>query len=302
MDSFRYTNLSNAIRAKSPLRAYLDEHFGERWVTQKRYRAQGGPLVVPGTTANPQTMGTAFDTLLKMRFDPLGVPVPALQGSFIIGNAVGAPFVDLVQEARDQVADRPDLRCRLAWLYALCTEAGRAGVWSPLLDEVLARHHCTVDDLLGLATPDAISELDQLDRLAEVELIPHLGAPVEVGPAFKASRLCSADADLIADRKLVEVKTTIGRAAKDGRKAILDPEMLNQMVAYALFDTDDRYHLNAIALYSARFGYYVEWPLQDLLDELSSDPDAAQLIDIAEEREAVWSLLGGEVDFGAMPS
>ncbi|MGV9668824.1 hypothetical protein [Nocardia niigatensis] len=73
----------------------------------------------------------------------------------------------------------------------------------------------TTEDLLTLAPGDAVAEVWSLYQLALAELADFLSAttPVAVlGPTFSASKLCAADADLIVDGVLIEVKTRPGAA------------------------------------------------------------------------------------------
>lgn len=113
---------------------------------------------------------------------------------------------------------------------------------------------------------------------------------VDIGPEFDGSRLCAADADLICDGLLLELKTHLGAlnkrtGARPDRLPLTD---LYQVVTYALFDHSDTYAIRSLGIYSARYGALVVWVLADALETMAGD-----VVNLADEREVVWRLLGG---------
>ena len=70
----------------------------------------------------------------------------------------------------------------------------------------------------------------------------------------------AADADMIVDGTLIEIKASI-------RPEILS-ESVRQLVGYALLDTSDFFGIDSIALYLVRHGLYFKWDLQEALREL----------------------------------
>jgi hypothetical protein len=290
-DSYRYSNLTIALTAASPLRDYIEATFSLRRDMQYGDRARCPEIQAEGSGAAAGTIGTTFDILLKLPYDPLGVPGTALSGAVRLGAVLDAEVLEHVNAVRDiYVADpQPELRRRVAWVYALCTEAFRSPYFSEVFATALTTPGCTAERLLALAPAAALADLAQLEELATTHLEPHLVAPVEVGPTFKASQLCRADADFISAGTLLEVKATLGAAYRGKRRLSLTKDVINQLLAYMLFDTDDEYGIDTIALYSARYGYYVAWPLAELLAQL-----AGRDVDLAEERLRVWELLGGD--------
>lgn len=302
--AWTYTNLYNAITTKaSPLRGYLDETFSNRRAVQDEYRAACGGIQVAGALGlSPGTVGTAFDTLIKLRLTgghaPRAVIVGAARIAYLVGSQIGTEIslqdglVASVLDAHDRYGGDAKRLCHLAWLDAWCTEASRAPVVNETFAAALVASGGSVSTelLMGLVPDIAVNELNALDRLADQHLYPQLGPQPLCEPQFHGSKLCRADADLIADHSLIEVKATLGRKATGGdRRAVLTSEYINQMVAYALFDTHDEYGLHSVALYSARFGYYVQWPLVGLLSHL-----AGRAVDLELERAHVWELLGGD--------
>lgn len=88
---------------------------------------------------------------------------------------------------------------------------------------------------------------------------------------------------------LIEIKTRQGPKNSRGlRVDTLSQLDVLQMLGYALFDTIDTYRLDTVALYSARYGRYIAWPVADLLELAAGRP-----VDLAIERQQVWDVLAG---------
>ena len=104
---------------------------------------------------------------------------------------------------------------------------------------------------------------------------------------FEASSLCSADADLIVDGLLLEVKTRLGRKTPDGHADTLHAIDLYQALGYLLFDLDDRYSLTKVGWYSARYGNLTVFDVDHLLRMMADSPQ----VDLAAERARVRDLL-----------
>ena len=105
---------------------------------------------------------------------------------------------------------------------------------------------------------------DDVATVADLALpqLAHLTGHVIAGPVFAGSNLVDgADADLIIGNTLVEIKAIKPRELK-----LRD---LQQVVAYALLDTDDEYQLSNIAILSARYGTLVTWQLDEIISEAS---------------------------------
>ena len=291
-EEYRYSTLTRAVKDKrSPLRRHLDTRFPNTGPVRAAYRAGAGDIVVEGGTADAGTVGTAFDHAVRFALDRAYEPEPvmtAFSGDAVVYSAVlGA--VDLAGTAHPSSDDF----LQAVWAIALCTEAFRAGLraGSPLA--VLADEgRFTIDGLIGLADNDALAELRALCEVADERMRPKLleATSLAIGPTFKASKLCAADADLIYDGTLLELKTRLGtKNPKTGTRAdVLKLEDLYQLIAYAMFDKDDEFGIRAIGVYSGRYGHFVSWQLQDILDTMTGTT-----VDLQAERETVWRLLGG---------
>lgn len=297
MAAYRFSNLTSAVAdRRSPLRRYLDDHFPRVRPVQRAYREPPRRLLVPGGPSDPAAIGAAYDLGVRLVLDPTHSPSIALYGfvteprllavvDAVVSRAQSAAAHQDDQEARDDLA-------RACWALAWCTDVYRSGGIRPEspLAPLLASGTFTPDALLRLAGPDALRQLDELARLSRQHLLAKLSRPVALGPTFEASALCAADADLIAGRLLVDLKTRLGPKDKEtGRRSDrLRTVDLYQLVAYVLFDRHDRFAVDSVGIYSARYAALTTWPLQQLLDDLAGGP-----VDLPRARAQVWRLLGG---------
>lgn len=305
----RWPNLTRALDDPlSPARRSVDELIADRAALrqmQRDYTRSAGDQRVVGLGANPGTIGTAFDISLRFVYAPAPSMALAVAGAAHLGKATVHAAAELITLLGGRVAppsanepitptwpsaplSDPELLSRGCWALALLTEVYRAG---PIPGTVIDRYAHgpetpTAVGLLELAPPEAITELGKLLDLAHEQLLPHLRArpaPWYVGPTFTLSTALPADADLIADKTLIEIKTGLGRKTNDGeRAASLGLGALRQLLGYVLHDVDDTYCLREVGVYDARFGYLALWQLQDALDLL-----AGRAVDLPAER-AAW--------------
>lgn len=288
---FRWRNLTTEVADKaSPPRQHLDARVPDSRPLQAEYKARAGSILVPPGGAHPGTLGAAFDFTIRYSLDPKDVASLAFLGFMFddLQDLIGE-VVDVAEAATTFGPNTPEMM-RACWALALCTEVIRVGLLpgSPLAD-LVAEDRFTADALLALADQRTVDELLVLYRLADERLLEHIRhrTPMTLGPTFAGSRQCSADADLIAGGALIDLKCTVGKRNSAGVRYIaLDRTVIYQLVAYALFDYIDKYNIEAIGLYSARYGHFIQWPLQDVLDSL-----AGRRTSLAEERRRVQELL-----------
>lgn len=295
MSTYHYRNLTSAVEDKdSPLRIYLNQRFPNTRPLQAHYRQQAGELLVDGGNANSGTMGAAFDFMTRYAVDPTYIPGIATR---VFGGkphmlAAVHEVVHVAQESASS-ANGTDLLARASWALALCTEVYRVGLMpgSPLVP-LIEHDHFTGPALLSLASQDALRQLRELDAVAEERLLSSIrqASRLDVGPTFDCSTLCPADADIICDGLLLEVKTHLGAVDKRSgtRSDSLARNDLYQVVAYALFDRSDAYGISSLGMYSARYGLFISWPLSEALATMAGGP-----VELQAEREHVWRLLGG---------
>ena len=92
--------------------------------------------------------------------------------------------------------------------------------------------------------------------------------PVTTNPYFAGSAaIGGADADLIIDHQLIEIKTTI--------KPTLRREWVWQLIGYLLLDWDDTHEISGLGVYSSRHGALVTWPLNEFLGYASNQKPRA---------------------------
>jgi hypothetical protein len=161
----------------------------------------------------------------------------------------------------------PEHLARACWALALLTEVYRRGPMVAALGPLgrFRDRRPPADELLALAPPAALGQLTAFRQVFETALLPKLArrrGPWALGPTFTGSALIRADADLIAARLLLDLKTT----AKKPSLGITD---LFQVIGYALLDFNDEYKLDELGIFSARYAYLATWDLGALLEELA---------------------------------
>ncbi len=270
----------------SPVRRFLDERFaaGLRDV-QRRYRQAAPLLVVPSAdqqNANPGTVGTAADWLLRFLLYPKPSLALAARGAVICG--MGRPFREIAESlgyetdsdvvmagtggfigpVSGNLAEAEHL-ARACWALALLTEVYRspmAMVNGPLRE--FSGRQVPGSTLLALAPSAGLSQLAGFRSVFETDLLPVLALHQgrwHLGPTFTGSALMNADADLITGGLLLDLKTNF--------KFSLGVAVIFQVIGYALLDFDDVYRLTEVGVFSARYAHLATWDLSTLLDELA---------------------------------
>lgn len=294
MKRYRFSNLTAALTAtSSPLRTYLRTHFPHVRAVQDDHRRERGALLVTPGRADPATLGSAFDLGVRFCLDPAYVPQIASYGFAGLPACLDtiADLVGLAQQGSRATTGRSgDGFARACWVLALTTAVYREGGVPPdsPLVRPLRQATFTPSVLQSLVPADGVRQLLALRELADARLLPHLHPPYALGPTFAASRYCNADADLIADGLLLDLKTRLGaRSAHTGvRSDTLRGLDLYQLLGYALFDTDDAHTIRSVGIYSARYGRLTTWPLADLMATMAGHP-----VDLAAARRDVLALL-----------
>jgi hypothetical protein len=95
-----------------------------------------------------------------------------------------------------------------------------------------------------------------------------LKEPFILNPTFAGSvDVGGADADLIVDGCLLEIKTSTQNA--------LDSAWLRQLAGYALLDYADEYAIQSVGIYMARHGVLLNWPLDEYIRLLTGDENVS---------------------------
>lgn len=294
---YRYTNLTSAMNDPlSPLRQLFDSLFPNTRAVQTSYREARPRLLVDGGTSNPGTLGAAFDYAtrfeLDARYNASLSRAAFLHEPDMVSNIDAVIVAAQVAQA---IGDRRTV-FRASWALALLTEVYRIGLLSGSpLRELVDTGTLQAQRMLELAPQDALGQLTALDEVARAHLYPHLTGPFVLGPSFDGSALCAADADVIANGLLLDIKTRLGDKVKGaGRRSDgLQIEDLRQLIGYLLFDYSDAHRIDHVGIYSARFGHLTVWEVSDILEMLSGRP-----VDLADAREQAWRALGGRPSAG----
>lgn len=162
-------------------------------------------------------------------------------------------------------AQEDALLARYCFVLSLLEQVFRSGMPSDLLFTPAVRH--SVHDLLAIADDPWIADICQIGRLFYRRHAGLLSQPFQLNPTFQGSLdIGGADADLIVDGCLFDVKTT--------KSATLDVEWLRQLIGYALLDYEDELGIKCVGLYLARHGEIFTWQLDAFLRTLSNDGTA----------------------------
>lgn len=290
-----WRNLTTELRdTTSPIRRFLDDHLSHLRALSAGFAGERPRLLVDATDERTDLsiLGAAFDLMIRFTLDADQLPEPALV-PFTAGRL--QPHLPLAVATCDIAADAArrgdiDTLARACWALALCVDVYRRGAASLRPGRPLAMLRTgrvvTPTELLALASDDALGQLVALQDVAGVHLYPHLTGPFSMGPTFAASRFSPADADLIADGTLLDIKTVLGPRTAAGRADRVGRPELHQLAAYALWDLDDAHHLSAVGIYSARYGHLHTWPLPEFLASLAGQP-----VDLAALRGELAALL-----------
>ena len=123
----------------------------------------------------------------------------------------------------------------------------------------------TLGELLAAAEDAWIDDLRTLSWNFYDKFTPLLFQPSCLNPTFDGSGFVGgADADLIVDGCLVDIKTTIN--------PMQDADWIYQILGYVLLDWHDENHIQEVAVYLSRQSCLLRWPLDDLLSELMGKP------------------------------
>ena len=180
-------------------------------------------------------------------------------------QALGPLLAELqpVGRALDTTSEeRLDRACAVLALFEEVFRTGRIWPTSPLRSLPMESSAEAVLALIPRSwTYDIAAVCTRL--FAEVPLTGH----AILNPTFKSSRdVGGADADLVLERCLLEIKATV--------KPRLDPMWMLQLLGYVLLDSDDACDIDAVGVLLARQGFMTRWPLDRLLDKAAGSARA----------------------------
>jgi hypothetical protein len=272
----------------SPIRAFLRERFPHvpSWVrreaseARRTFAAKGGVLLLPaspppGQTIPFGTLGTAFDYRLRFEFEVAQRAYVAQAGlrALVRMRVLTRETVEALWQQLDELLHRTQPWAKVleeedeARLGRLCVamtwgeQLVRCGMVPPILEE----RPKNLAQLLALVPTFWLDDLAGLVRLWREGSRDALPSGAILNPTFDGSAwIGGADADLIVDGCLLEIKTS----TKTGWSS----EWIRQLLGYVLLDLSDQHGIESVGLYLARQGLLLRWPLPELLWELAGEP------------------------------
>ena len=169
-----------------------------------------------------------------------------------------------IQPVRQRLGQKQEqLLNRYCVVLALFEEVARTGLYSQSPLTLLASNP-TVPEFLDVAEPQWIEDLSSLSWAFHDEHEDFLYQLAILNPTFEGSRdTGGADADLILDGCLTDIKTTINPKLK--------ANWLYQLLGYVLLDYSDQHSIREVAIYLARQKKLVRWSLDGLISTLAND-------------------------------
>ena len=236
----------------------------------------GKPVVIPRSGAPLPypwpLVGMAFDYRLRFLFGPSDVNrLGAWIGANDLSNLEGAQgrspslglMVDMVDHINEMSFSEFDIS-RGCYVMALLESVARGGNGGALPPDILRTLHgdwsTSLDDALSLCNDVVANDITELANLFVatqpdiVNSTSFITNPTFVGSEF----IGGADADFIADRVLIDIKTTT--------KNEFPTSHLYQIIGYALLDWNDNFQLNGVGVYFARQGITISWLLDEFID------------------------------------
>ncbi|MDD4051004.1 MAG: hypothetical protein PHR28_03755 [candidate division Zixibacteria bacterium] len=232
--------------------------------------------LLPSGEVAYSTIGMAFDYRLRYYFRATPInSLVAWQGAEKVVKSMHysqdwvaglfkdlSTIIDHIKPTNRRLGQKHEERlARLCYILACFEQEYRAG---PFFDSPLALipRDATTENVLQSVPDAAAKDLVRLSHLAYRRWKQRLGGPTFMNPTFAGSDVIGgADADLIADHCLWEVKTTV------------DPRIcrfwLYQLIGYVLLDFLDRYKLHEVGIYFSRQGEFLRWPIKELMAHLS---------------------------------
>lgn len=302
-------SLSTHLRASnSPVNRFIQEQFPNTktapFLVDARKKMRAAEIIrPPDADALPwSTIGIAMDYRIRYYFDVTPVDsLVAFYWTIYMGVPGGAPaygplqnlsdiffrnlenFTDQCQPvARRLPAVEEDVLNRYCIVLALFEEVVRAGLShnSPLSKE----RFNSAEDLLSVAEPSSLDDMRQISWRFYDGFSPLLELPHILNPTFDGSiDVGGADADLIVDGALIDIKTSKNRR--------IDAYFIRELLGYTLLDYSDRYHIDSIGLYMSRQGILFKWSLDEVIADLCPGP-ASSIAELRAKFQELMDSLG----------
>ena len=246
-----YALLGTAIDYR--IRFYFQDAINQRLVAQ-----QGAALLV--------SEGGTLDlgNVSFVDFEPGPRPYPTLAAPSVSDFfdalnefVLALPAAELLEQYDEETL------CRFCVVLAYFEQAYRAGP-ERLADSPLPSNRSpTVDDLLSIVRDDWVKDLAAQSQLFHARAGDRVTQPHRLNPTFGGSNdVGGADADLIIGSTLIDIKATVHPK--------ISRLWLWQLLGYALLDYSDQYSIGRVGVYLSRQGHFVEWPVEELAQAISS--------------------------------
>ncbi|MEJ7766139.1 MAG: hypothetical protein WKF86_11650 [Acidimicrobiales bacterium] len=264
-----------------PVRRWFESRLPNLKPMRLAWRAAGRPIVLCPDEVKPGIVGAAFDYRLRYFFG--ATPAEQLVAAAGAGDHEDWPAfaaaldatVDRLQPAGRAlgVEDEAEL-ARYCWVLAVFESHFRMGGLRYETPIDALGPSPGIEALLGLAPAGGIEDLGRLvSKLQASPLAEMLDRPFCLNPKFRcAGRLVGgADADLLVDGLLVEVKTTKNNTMKRREDGY-------QLLGYLLLDQHVDHEIDSLGFYLSRIPTLMTWPVAELLEEIAGGPvDLADL-------------------------
>lgn len=228
--------------------------------------ASAGALHLTGTR---QTVRPDGSVIVVTKFDPAEGPSLNQQIWLDRVDEFSQDLKSLLEElspVRRRLANsEEEILCRYCYTLALFEELFRsrqAQMTSPLLEMATDSR---ARDLLSLTSQVSVDDLCAMSWKFYETQQGLLRKTAILNPIFSGSReIGGADADLIVDQCLIEIKATVDPSRQ--RKPLI-----YQLLGYAFLDYEDEFEINEVAVYLARQGVLLTWPLEELMSTLAGE-------------------------------
>lgn len=137
----------------------------------------------------------------------------------------------------------------------------------------------SVEELLAIPQEVWLEDIGRVFALFYEHHSHLLTQPRNLNPKFAGSNdVGGADADLIVDGCLIDIKTSIA--------PLIKADYLFQLAGYLLLDYTDELHMDAVGIYMARQGLLFKWSINEFLRGLTGD-EHVSLKDLRHEFQIV---------------
>lgn len=276
-------------QADSSVRLFLMERFPLTRPVAAHVKAtlSGVATIRPAESVPWSLLGHAVDFRLRGYFAPVSfTDIPATGAQQLwgpaawefheeVGTELDTHALNLGSVGRRLDRDSEEWLARFCLALSLFETVYRSGK-TPLEIAALSPESVTAETLLAIPPQVWVDDLCALSWAFYDQHVDLLTKPATLNPNFDGSEdVGGADADLVLDGCLLDVKTTINPQC-------LHAEWFYQLLGYVLLDHRDRHAIREVGIYFARQAAFVRWPLEELmrtmagtdvppLDELRAD-------------------------------